>query len=276
MQRLQQGQAAVAKITGVLNIGRISGSSKQFVRQLPEKKLLIDLADIVGGGNGQGTGQLDAGINPYTGALATFNESYMELVQESPTFVPVPWNDGVDGVFIPNRQSPALPISQTGLTFNGWPITRNACSMAIVNGAKFGDDPNGPLFETIHQGNLSHQVMGTSSRPALRMQSNVGITFDLQAIRAPHPEWTMSRFVSYCGISMDIDAEATFWVLVDGRLVFQETLTGASTPVDIDIDLDETVRFLTLATTDAGGTTLKDWGLFAEPVLELIPKENKR
>ncbi|MFC1760786.1 FecR domain-containing protein, partial [Planctomycetota bacterium] len=219
---LKRGQSALAKISGAFTVGRISSSDKQFVRRLSELEEAVvhvqylNLADVVGGGNGLGTGQLNGGINPYTGARATSNEMYNAI--ESPgTFLPVQWNPFVDGVFIPNQYENPMPISQTGLQFQGWPATKNKCFTAIANGARFG-----VKHGKDHLGILQGQIVGTEVYPAIRMHTNAAITFDLEAIRSAHPDMQVTRFGAYCGISETVKnkSRATFWVLVDGQQVF--------------------------------------------------------
>ncbi len=49
-------------------------------------------------------------------------------------------------------------------------------------------------------------------------------------------------------------------------------LRYASPLQSIRVELQPEDRFLTLVTTDGGDGVGTDWALFAEPVLELIPK----
>lgn len=277
LQHLKRGQAALAKLTGSVVLGRISSSGKRFVRRLSElqeplpETRYLSLADIVGDGNGYGTGQLDWGINVHTGEQAAFDELYREKVQNQAYFRPVSWNDFVDGVFIPGLYDSPLPISHTGIHFDDWPKTSGKCFNAICNGAKYGISR-----DRIAPGMLQGQAVGTPEYPAIRMHTNAGITFDLEAIRKVNPGLQISRFGAYCGITETSDnyTKAEFWVLVDGQAVFRKFYTKTKTkkpvPVNIDVVLDSNARFLTLATTDNKKGAHSNWCLFAEPALELV------
>jgi len=113
------------------------------------------------------------------------------------------------------------------------------------------------------------------------MHANLGITFDLQAIRQDLPQGLhIRRFTSDVGIGSDIrrTPNAEIWVLADGEVRFRTRLQDASSVVPIQVALSETDRFLTLVSTDGGDedhpeqpgarATDSDWCVFGDPKLE--------
>ncbi len=90
------------------------------------------------------------------------------------------------------------------------------------------------------------------------------------------PGVTIMRFTALCGITESIgvytqnEDRTGFEILVDGREVYmKQGVTVNSLVQSLDIELQPTDRFLTLATTDGGDSSSNDWAIFAEPVLEL-------
>ena len=94
----------------------------------------------------------------------------------------------------------------------------------------------------------------------------------------------ITRFRSGIGVSesgAQRPCHADFWVLVDGETRFQRLgVRRKGRIADVNIELAEEARFLTLITTDAGDpdgdkppyrATDSDWCVFAEPYLELAP-----
>jgi hypothetical protein len=236
----------------------------------------LNLADLVGGGSGFGTGRLNAGIN-YQGQielLDTFTSA------EGPkNYVPVRSSLFVDGVFIPNGLT---QINSNGLTFEFEP-TNGRYWLGVLNGAWH------QIALTVkvprHQLRLDGKEYGTPDRPAIYLSSNQGVTFNLQAIR-DFTKMEIRRFTALCGLSetyrdyWDVmkqyphfpqEPTASFYVLVDGRVRFaQPDRTPDDEPCRIAVELRPEDQFLTLAATQGRDKTNNgDWTLFAEPFLEL-------
>lgn len=118
------------------------------------------------------------------------------------------------------------------------------------------------------------------------MHANAGVTFDLQAIRASISGVRLARFTGLCGISEMAETtlrregehatrpRADFWVLVDGQVRFHrremEVPSGAAL---VNVELQDGSRFLSLIVTDGGDGNSFDWGIFAEPALQLTQEE---
>jgi len=130
------------------------------------------------------------------------------------------------------------------------------------------------------------QEYGNREHPCIMMHANLGITFDLDAIRSLCPDITVSHFVSKIGVA-DFDeaagCNADFWVLVDGQVRASErNVTHKGMLHDISVALTPTDRFLTLATTDGGDVDQMgdyqraytcDWCVFAHPAFTLEKEE---
>ena len=277
---LPQGRAARIDNHGNLAIGSVLDRPNLFVRILPPATetgipgKYLDLADIVGGGNGLGTGIQDQGLDPGSGASLA---GQIEIHAVAGAFQETPGYELIDGVFVPDsNQGIPLQISSTGLQFNGCPDTSGLCLHIIRNGTRFQQKPN-----AAHPGRLDGQTYGIPGHPAIEMHANAGITFDLDRIRAAHPGTRIERFQSLCGVSQTVaDYSDGLWqsqriavgfrVLVDGRVRFAKDLFAVpSEPERVDIELSETDRFLTLITTECHPDRPFAWSLFAEPVLEL-------
>ena len=178
----------------------------------------------------------------------------------------------IDGVFVPDGSDPPTTISSTGLLFRDCPDTHGTYYDGIVCGAVFED-------QYAHGDRLAGHRYETPEHPSIGAHANVGITFDLDNIRASMPNILISRFRAHCGISemlSDIQEEkkyaqvkVTFWVLLDGRIEYSRELGTVPFESDrIDIPLNPSDRFLTLITTTPQGITAC-WSMFAEPALEL-------
>lgn len=274
---LEEGQAALADTAHHITRSLIEDRPKLFARTLPDgdgfavpgKRL--NLADIVGGGNGFNTGVQGQGINPSTGGILT--------VADGPTMsgdglARVPSSFYIDAVFIPGGSETPV-ITSTGVVFEGCPSTSGQCGDGIVNGAMFAAGPIGP-----HPGLLAGRAYGSLNSPSVGMAPNAGITFDLNAIRSSMPGVQIDAFQAVCGLSATIQAyeearqaasglAVTFWALVDGNVRFSEELKAVPLMAKwIDIPLEDKDRFLTLVVTSATDSAYA-WTLFGEPALKL-------
>ncbi len=120
---------------------------------------------------------------------------------------------------------------------------------------------------------LGEKIFGQGSHPALLMHANVGITFDLDAIRKTLSGTRIKNFTSLCGISHRArevgDPVSEFYVLVDGQLEYRQEITMRTLPIPrVQVRLNSDNRFLTLVCL-AGKENNGDWSFFGEPALEL-------
>lgn len=271
--RLTQGQATTMDAEGTM-APTTRAYPQHFVSDLTQIRhnalpgKTLDLADMVGGGNGFGMGRIDWGINPSTGQFLRrpLSERHPDRARRYQVLKKSPY---IDGVFVPDASKGINIISSTHLAFNGCPDTDGTYYDGIFNGAKMSIGGS----RIFHPGRLQGQAYGTSLYPALNIHTNAGITFDLDAIRASNPGISIKRFQALCGISETVSQEpqgqAEFWVLVDGKERFHYALESPDDEarlVNVKIANDE--RFLTLAATTVGNAAY-NWTFFAEPILEL-------
>lgn len=279
-QALKKGQAATVDPTGQVHVQALKDRPTQFVRALPDANESgkpagrLNLADIVGGGNGQGIASMGKGIDPSTGAVVS-THSVSDTTGRG--YIETPSLAFVDGVFVPDGGEGPVVISSIGTVFEGCPDTSGMCYRTIVNGATFWAVPLEP-----HPGRLTDPNLRAIDPPSIGMHANAGITFDLEPIRRMTPQLNVAAFKALCGVSETVldyadegsarQATVDFWVLVDGRVRF--TTTRSPLPPEsewIDVRLSPEDRFLTLVTTGTGTCTF-GWGMFAAPTLELETK----
>jgi len=227
----------------------------------------LNLADIVGGGNGWGTGTLDRGIDLGTGQAFKGPATTIRLIRRN-EFRPTPQFPNVDGVFVPNGALGPVVISSTGLTFSECPRTMGSYYGGPANSDKSYDIPSQQTY-TARLNGISH---GTSTHPALNLHPNVGITFDLDRIRQANPDIQIDRFTALCGLSKDLPhapfSSADVWVLLDGvvRLHLQYPV-GRNVVEKVDVTIPAQTRFLTLVATCSGRADYS-WIFFGDPFME--------
>lgn len=294
--RLRQGQNALVDGVQGVQVGMAKRGADQFVRELPvpdpiqSTPLPLNLADIVGGGNGFGSGRWGGDdqsaigtINPLTGfpndptrpnGRHRNSIRYDNVNIKCPAhFIPVPSLTDVDGVFIPDSGQAPCQISSQGHTFVDCPDTSARMKWNIINGWRY-------RYRTDRISN----TLDLAQRTGISMHANVGISFDLDAIRQAHPDTSISVFRTRVGIPLSgkpAISLADVWILVDGDLRFSQTGIKAFQEFDVHVPLASHARFLTLIVTDGQGQipregyyrTNNDWVFFGEPFLHLEPKQ---
>ena len=231
------------------------------------------LVDIVGKGNGLGTGQ----TNIYMDPTGEYTESFY-CSRKGNEYHTLAANPFIDGLFIPDGSKRQI-ISSQGHEFADCPKTNGECYTAL------GADPNQGVWATdVRNGIIQFdgQKYGDRMHPCLAMHANLGITFDFDAIRAVCPDIKMTRFVSKIGIAdfkEQVGCNADFWILIDGQVrECWRNVTQKNVLRDVSIELGPSDRFLTLATTDGGDidrleyyqrSYTCDWCVFVEPALIL-------
>ncbi len=226
----------------------------------------LNLADIVGGGDGRGTGTLDRGIDVATGQAfkgpaATIRRSQRNELRPSQL-------RGIDGVFVPNAALGTVVISSTGLTFSECPRTLGSYYGGPTNSGTFFDIPSRQTC----MARLDGVRFGTSTHPALTLHPNAGITFDLDQIRRDKPDIQIGRFTAMCGIPKDSPqpqfSAADVWVLLDGVVRLHLRYSAERNVVEkVDVPIPVGTRFLTLVTTCSGRADYS-WIFFGDPFLE--------
>jgi hypothetical protein len=284
------------------NSGRLQSvpvKQQAFVRHIDSKtdfiwdgEMTLDLADVIGGGNGFETGKRNSWLDVKTGQFTNFANRNETLATK--TYVNVAASDYIDGVFTPDGGSWQVQVSSEGHIFSECPDTAgtyqynisNGHEISLIGAAGSGFSPRLPPV-------LGGKRCGTKEDPVIILTTNKGITFDLAALRKVVPETDIRKFTAICGLSeRDIfnnicqryGGAANFWVLVDGQVRFNTKIThlagyNPDPPAKIDIKLNINDRFLTLIATDGYMYTnefkndiLEDYSLFAKPTLHLVEK----
>ncbi len=234
----------------------------------------LDLADIVGGGDGYGSGTLNTGVNPMTGEYEQ-DTVHGDQVGNG-RIINAPDLAYVDSLFIPDQYPEGLAISSTGILYHDFNDT---------NGKLWGNVSNGDLIYLSHQDEdesteeseliqhalLRGQSYGTNDRSGLMMHANMGITYDLDAIRQSHPVAEIKRFISQAGVPDQAwKGKVNVYIIIDGQRRFHaENLTYEDEILQIGIPIKNHERFLTLAVTDCDQDNQLDWFQFGKPLLVL-------
>ena len=149
-----------------------------------------------------------------------------------------------------------------------------------------------------HDLQLNGAVFDGGTDPAVTMHSNLGITFDLSEIRKKSPGVRVKSFTSVFGVSETVNqwlksrdfsdwdqtpealklskerqSTAELWVFLGRERVFRQKISSLSKAGTIDIAINENVRFLTLAVTEADDTFMLDWALLGRPELVVEPSD---
>ncbi len=219
----------------------------------------VDLADIVGGGDGLGGGKRRHGIDARNGKAADETpKGYLSnITLNRPRPGPTKF---VNAVFIPNGPGD-VPVTTTGLVVQGIPETSKAGWDVIRNG---------PVAAQ-HSTKLGDVDYAKGDHTILGLHANAGITFDLAEIAASLP-LVNPRFravVGYGGTTAE--AGADYFVFVDGGLTANGRIGFDDGGTAIDISLPKGAKFLTLIATDAGNGIGNDQIFFGDARIESDP-----
>ena len=270
---------AVRYDTNSDRIQNIEIQTNAFVRDISSSNDMIwtgqniNLADIVGGGNGFGTGKIDKGISLSNGSsLSDFN--WVER-RGSIEYHKVGDNPFIDGVIVPDSEDGILQVSSLGHTFKECPNTDGLYYDDIRNGGTIriseardasralDTQENSPMM-------FNGKQYGTPGNPLLFMHSNACITFDLDALRSSMPGFNIISFQSDCILLERADMErlekVDIFILIDGIARLQKLgFDQNNMKIPVNIPLAESDRFLTLVVTDGGDGIAIDWVGFIDP-----------
>jgi len=239
VQRLADEKArftqALAKTTA--EIARLSGTG-------------LSLADIVGGGDGLGSGTQGRGIDLRHGNYVSEKLGYhRDIATNSLRKLDLPEQPAdarrlVKWVFVPDGHGKVLADSQ-----------REIKSVPITSGHFWDAIRNGPL-----NAQVSTQLAGVDYASAghsiLGLHANGGITFDLTALRSssrkPIAGLRLTGMVGFGSGSSGAGSVADFSVFVDQELKFQKLKMKKDETAALDIAIPSHASTLTLMTTDGG------------------------
>ena len=159
----------------------------------PPKEL--DLLDIVAGGNGRGLRRQRA-IDPIGGQPCSVFITEYRYGGEG--YWPIDWNKLIDGVFVPDMYTGAVQLDSAGHVFKGFPRISGATYGSIVPCAgDFSREQRG--YDWTKDMGLCRPLM-PKGRGLLSLHANMGITFNLEAMRKLYPTTRPARFRAVAGI----------------------------------------------------------------------------
>jgi mono/diheme cytochrome c family protein len=219
----------------------------------------LQLADVVGGGDGFGRGQFGNGVDPASGKRKIDKRGFLENVavnQFQRSDIP-----GIDGVLIPDGGQLA-PESKAIISSTGLAISIPDTSGQAWDAIRFGP-VNSQHSNTLAGIDFSkdHQLLG--------IHANAAITFDLRQLQSSTPK-PFSRFSASVGyFGMTPLRGASVFVYLDGQLMSSFENIGRDDGVlSLGFPIAEENRFLTLMATDSGNGISHDQICFIDPVLE--------
>lgn len=216
----------------------------------------VSLTDLVLGGGGFGTSQETAGVYAvsngqriidFVGQYRTIDHSYQTVSS----------NPFIDGLFVPN--GPGQVISSEGHVFSECPPT---------SGFYFYDlffDKNSkypPSVTALYQKRRNLKF----APDVVFMHSNLGFTFDMDAVRRRFPRQSIRRFQTSVGTlsflrgytvlsAEELERNYTefdVWIVVDGQLRAKAERVHWDSLIDLDVPLAANDRFLSIVVTDGG------------------------
>jgi hypothetical protein len=206
----------------------------------------LSLASIVAGDDGfQEVGSL-TGLNPDNGEqVASVSHQWRRPSKKAYRLVTN--SKFIDGVFVPDGESGPIQITSLDHTFE-CPDTSGIFTHEIA--AYKGSVKNQQT--TIPPVIINGQEI--ADEPILVLHSNIGITFDLQAIRQSLPQLNITSLKA-TGIPATETKlpEFIFWILVDGQYKYEREIMGTDTDrgsIPFTIEIGPEDRFVTLIVTD--------------------------
>ena len=252
----------------------------------------LNLADIIAGGNGLGSGTKQSAIDPANGRMIPWGLSTNR--QGDGRYISVDASRFIDGVFVPDGGDGPITVSSEGHIWDA-PDTTGDYKFNIVSSLRIIDDVSDisvgssgsdvMLAQSLQGTKSVHMVLpeawdksDTSQHSSIFMHSNLGITYDLGELRRVVPGQKLSSFRSTFGVpeqymrleGVDLTGmHVDLWVLIDGEIRYSAKDINATRLLDIDIEIDESDSFLSLVVTQSIDGYKYDWGLFVDPVVKL-------
>jgi mono/diheme cytochrome c family protein len=267
----------------------------QLQRQLDEEIQRatggISLADLVGGGNGWGSGAQGSGIDPSNGEIRDAGDRRGFLGNVVANRLNPTRSDWIDSVFVPDGGAmQLLAVSRSGTMAHGIPATDRKAWDAIRNG------PVNSQFST----SLAGVECAPPGRSMISLHANAGITFRLHRDRLlqslamvpsprdgllkdlkPQPsatdadstqEFVFQAMVGYFGQTPRNGADV--FVLLDGQVVYQHRGLGRDDGLQsILLPLPPSDCILTWIATDGGNGISHDQVCFVDAAI--VPKDRE-
>lgn len=267
-------------------------TSDRFTRDFPHQPLHtseISLADLLSGPGGDGrclAGVLDPTTGdrdqqPWLRSIGPGDRTGDDLYHATD------WHPAIDGVFIPSKSGRGVQIDSTGRHVD-LPANLGATWGPIWSRRKL-DGPFVYSKEVDYWGTDTFaallQRLDLAKAGIIGVHSNVGVTFDLQAIRrqsgidfgrfrAAVSNLTIAteRVAALGGTALAPRYSADFRVYVDGSLRHERLdFSGEDGEQSINVELTPSDRYLTMVTTDSNGDNAFDHVVLVDPELVAVP-----
>lgn len=258
---ISEGQAAVS--TGrEIKLDPAGAQPQAFVRSL-STPVSIDVVDLICGGDGT-THRRSGAIDQRTGESGPLTSMTGPVVVPS-VYHEVPRLQVVDGCFVPNGTDVVDSVQQT-FDFGA---TNGRTLYKIIAGGTVPWPVAGETFSAV-LGGVDYSQPGHG---LILLHPNIGITFDLVAIRRIHPGLKVADFRAVVGNTCPNARRSTVahvFVLVDGgsRYDLPRLTHNNGAPADIRVPLTDADRFLTIAITDNRTIVSQNWIILGDPRLE--------
>jgi len=248
---MNERQAAVKNQQKVSVESRLVQSKAKLARL---KDNPVSLADMVGGGDGYGTGKANIGITLGNGKWTQDKLGFLQDIEanrltaigddkpntEQPT--------RMKGVFLPNGKVDNAKVELAeGIEIVDLPIT---------DGTSWDAIRNGPLNAQVNT-KLGDIDYATADHSILGLHSNAAIVFDLDVIRKDtrFREMKLQGMVGFgCDMKQSVatDSQGGFAVYLDGvRKLLRDNFKKTDS-VALDVSIPLSTRFLTLLASDGG------------------------
>jgi len=208
------------------------------------------LADIVGGGDGRGSGKKDGGIDLRSGRPVAEKLGYHR---------DLPVNQ-LQKVKLPEATAKAQPFVKWVFIPDGRGTVRvdeqqEAKGIPATNGHAWDAVRNGPLQEQVST-KLAGVDYASVGHSILGLHANGGITFDLSRMRNPETTtssgWKFTAVIGFGSGPGGAGTAADFSVFVDQELKFQKLKMKKDETAALEIAIPADAKTFTLVATDGG------------------------
>jgi hypothetical protein len=264
VETLTAGDAADLSDTAA-TVDPAGAMAQHFVRDAGVGTLSLDLADLIAGGDGtthRGNGMID----PRTGAAGLM--PLTKIIESDSTYHRVPSLPVIDGCFIPNGADGPVQVDSAGHRF-ALPPTDGKTYDYIFSGnhvPRPGSHrvPIPTVLDKIDYSRTEHWFV--------YLHANVGLTFDLAAVRRLHPASTLEQFHAVVGNvrgkGRGEPDPVELFVLADGVLRFHRRFEKGEV-FSAAVPLSDSDRALSIVITDGGAGNGGDDILFGDPAFEM-------
>ncbi len=212
----------------------------------------IDLADVIGEGDGRGSGHFGRGLNVATGQPQQDPLGFLsDAIPNRFVAVDHPF---IDGVVIPNAKT---VISSTGIL----------AKLPSTSGQAWDAIRHGPV-QAQKATTIGAVDFASSGHRLLSLHANAAITFDVLALRKSLGDELLEfqGEIGYGGRPEGLDTSAQVAILLDGLPVFELDAIGPeSGRIAFAIPIPQKIRFLSLVATEGNDGIGHDQIFFGDP-----------